>query len=69
MICVVGAARPFSQAVEAGATSISRVEDMFLGDRVGNVADPCGYRRSLVQHVRDMSPDEIEEIEEATKKC
>ena len=33
----------FKQAIEAGCTELSPVEDQFWGDRHGKVADPFGY--------------------------
>ncbi len=61
MIYVPDADAAFAQAVAAGATGIRPVTDQFWGDRLGQVADPFGYRWSLAQKVRDVSPEEIAE--------
>ena len=55
----------FARAVEAGATSVFPVTDMFWGDRWGTVTDPFGYTWSFCTHVRDVS---LEELNEASKE-
>ena len=37
----------FKRAVSAGATATMTVENMFWGDRYGQVTDPFGYRWSI----------------------
>jgi PhnB protein len=49
----------FAQAVKAGAKVTMELQDMFWGDRYGQVEDPFGHRWSLATHVRDLSPEEI----------
>lgn len=49
------------KAVEAGWEEISKPEDMFWGDRISSVKDIDGNTWKLVQAVRDVSPEEIEE--------
>lgn len=44
---VDNADRWFDRAVAAGATAAMPVEDMFWGDRYGQVTDPFGYRWSI----------------------
>ncbi len=51
----------FPQAVEAGAETRMPVEDMFWGDRTGTVQDPFGYSWMLATHVRDLTPQQMEE--------
>jgi PhnB protein len=51
----------FAQAVKAGLKEMHPVQDMFWGDRTGTVADPAGNRWTLASHVRDVSPQEMEE--------
>jgi PhnB protein len=51
----------FRQAVQAGLKEASPVQDMFWGDRVGSVKDPFGNSWTLATHVRDVSPQEMEE--------
>jgi uncharacterized glyoxalase superfamily protein PhnB len=49
----------FDQAVGAGATAEMGVEEMFWGDRMGQVADPFGHRWSLATHVEDLDDDQM----------
>jgi PhnB protein len=49
----------FARAIEAGATELAPVSDMFWGDRYGSLADPFGHQWSLGQTVREVSPDEM----------
>lgn len=56
---VPDADRAFRQALEAGATEIMPVTEMFWGDRYGVLEDPDGHRWSLATHVRDLAPEEI----------
>ena len=44
------------RAVEAGAHLTMPVEDMFWGDRYGQIEDPFGHRWSVATRVRDVSP-------------
>lgn len=59
MIYVPDADAAFGQAVAAGATVLQPVTDQFWGDRLGRLACPYGYRWSVSQRVRDVSPEEI----------
>jgi PhnB protein len=49
------------RAVDAGARLIMPVQEMFWGDRYGQVEDPFGHRWSIATHVRDLTQDEINE--------
>lgn len=51
----------FKQAIAAGAVETMPVMDMFWGDRCGNFTDPFGYTWMIGTHVRDMTPEEIQE--------
>ena len=51
----------FAKAVEAGAKTRMPVEDMFWGDRAGTVQDPFGYSWMLATHIKDLTPQEIEQ--------
>ena len=51
----------FRIAVEAGAETRMPVQEMFWGDRVGTVQDPFGYSWSLATHVKDLTPQEIQQ--------
>ncbi len=48
------------QAVAAGATLLSPVEDKFYGDRSGRLADPFGHLWDIATHVEDVAPEEME---------
>lgn len=51
----------FNKAVKAGAKVKMPVEDMFWGDRYGQVEDPFGHLWALATHIADFSPDQIEQ--------
>lgn len=55
----------FQRALEAGAAIRMLVQDMFWGDRVGTLQDPFGYLWSLATHVKDPTPQELQEGAEA----
>jgi PhnB protein len=55
----------FQKAVDAGATVVMPLDDMFWGDRYGMVRDPFGHQWSLGQPMREVS---MEEIQEAMKQ-
>ncbi|MFP5304376.1 MAG: VOC family protein [Gammaproteobacteria bacterium] len=50
-----------AQAQAAGAKITMPVADMFWGDRYGQLEDPFGHRWSVGTHVRDVSPEEMEQ--------
>lgn len=49
----------FARAVAAGAEVKMPVQDMFWGDRYGQLTDPFGHIWSVATHIRDMSPEDI----------
>ena len=51
----------YKQAVDAGAKVIMPIEDAFWGDRYGKVEDPFGHHWSIATHVRDLTPEQIQE--------
>lgn len=55
----------FDKAKNVGMAEKKGIEDMFWGDRMGTVTDKLGIDWTLAEHVRDVSP---EEMEEAIKK-
>ncbi len=55
----------WKRAVDAGASSIMPLADMFWGDRTGCLEDPFGHRWWLAQHVADLTPEEIQKGQEA----
>lgn len=52
--------KAFQKAVDAGATVAMQIEDMFYGDRIGQVVDPFGYKWMLTTHQEDMSFEEMQ---------
>jgi PhnB protein len=59
--CVEDADAAMAQAVAAGATVTMPLADMFWGDRYGQVKDPFGHSWSIATHIRDMTPEQIQE--------
>jgi PhnB protein len=49
----------WQRAVDAGAKVSQRLQDMFWGDRHGEIIDPFGHKWALAQRVRDVSPEEV----------
>ena len=49
----------FAQAVAAGAEIRQPLNDMFWGDRHGQLEDPFGHRWNISQHLRDVPHDEV----------
>jgi PhnB protein len=49
------------RAVDAGATVTMPVEDMFWGDRFGQVTDPFGHVWPIATHVEDVAPEDMAE--------
>ena len=50
---------------EGGATLTMPVEDMFWGDRFGQVTDPFGHAWQIATHKEDLSEEEIAERSKA----
>ena len=55
-----------SRAVAAGAKVTMPVADMFWGDRYGRIEDPFGHHWSIATHIRDMSPQEMQQAMRGT---
>jgi uncharacterized glyoxalase superfamily protein PhnB len=49
----------YEQALKAGAASLLPPTDMFWGDRMARVKDPCGSLWGIATHKEDLSPEEI----------
>lgn len=49
-----------ARATEAGAAIRMPAQDMFWGDRYGQLVDPFGHVWSVATHIRDMSAEEIQ---------
>ena len=52
----------YKQAIDAGATPIMPIADMFWGDRYGQIKDPFGHRWDIATHKKDVSPEEMEKM-------
>ncbi len=50
-----------ARALAAGAKITMPVADMFWGDRYGKLEDPFGHHWSVATHVRDVSPEEMQQ--------
>ena len=48
------------RALEAGATSVTEMTDLFFGDRVGRVRDPQGNLWWIQARLEDLDPQEME---------
>ena len=59
-LAVENADAAVARAVEAGATVLRPVQDQFYGERAGMVADPFGHQWYISQHLRDVSPAEMQ---------
>ena len=51
----------FNKAKDAGMSVKKGIEDMFWGDRMGTLTDPFNVDWTIAQHVRDVSPEEMQE--------
>ena len=49
------------RAVKAGAKVTMAVADQFWGDRYGTLQDPFGHEWGVATHVREVSPEEMDE--------
>lgn len=50
----------FSKALDAGASVVTEMTEMFWGDRVGRVRDPLGNIWWIQQRVDELDPQEME---------
>jgi len=49
----------WKRAVDAGCQVKMPLQDMFWGDRYGQLTDPFGYVWALATHIEDVAPDEM----------
>jgi len=49
----------WERAVNAGAEVLQPLQDMFWGDRHGEIIDPFGHKWALAQHLRDVPAEEV----------
>ena len=50
----------FSRALSEGGKVTLPLQDMFWGDRFGEIVDPFGHRWSIASHVEDVPPEELD---------
>jgi PhnB protein len=50
----------FKRAVDAGATVKQPLENKFYGERAGTLVDPFGHNWTLMTHVEDVTPEEMD---------
>ncbi|MGH7882118.1 MAG: VOC family protein [Candidatus Dormibacteraceae bacterium] len=50
----------YQRAIDAGATVIMAIENMFWGDRYGTIRDPFGHTWSIATHIENPSKEEME---------
>ena len=55
----------WKRAVEAGAKPTMPLTDMFWGDRMGKLEDPFGHAWAPAQHIKDLTPEEMQKASEA----
>jgi PhnB protein len=55
----------WKRAIDAGAKEVMPLEDQFWGDRAGCFQDPFGHQWWLAQHVKDMTPEELNKAAES----
>jgi len=55
----------FARAEAAGCTVTMPLAEMFWGDLYGKLEDPFGHSWAICQHVRDVTPDEMEHAAKA----
>jgi len=62
----------FNRAVAAGATvapgPMGQLTDQFWGDRTGTFTDPHGYRWTIATHKEDLTPEEMQQRQDAFMK-
>jgi uncharacterized glyoxalase superfamily protein PhnB len=52
----------WNRALNAGASVVRPLTDVFWGERDGQILDPFGHRWGLTQHLRDVSIEEMQAL-------
>lgn len=60
LLYVENADATVNEAVAAGAKIERPLEDEFYGDRAGTIVDPFGHQWYIHTHIRDVSPEEMQ---------
>jgi PhnB protein len=58
----------YKRAVDAGCKVAMPLGDMFWGDRVGTLVDRWGIQWTLAQHIKDMTPVEMQVAQDSFVK-
>ena len=58
----------FKKAIAAGAKQEYAMTEMFWGDKMGSLIDPFGYRWTIAQHIKDVSPADMKKGQEEFMK-
>jgi PhnB protein len=62
----------FNRAIAAGGQvahgGMGHMQDQFWGDRSGSLIDPHGYTWTIATHKEDLTPEELEQRQEAFMK-
>lgn len=64
-VYVTDADAAFARAVEAGATVVMPLADMFWGDRYGKLTDPFGHSWSIAEQLEALTPEQMAERQQA----
>jgi PhnB protein len=51
----------FKRAIAAGAKEERPLQDQFYGDRSGTLIDPFGHKWTIATHIKDVSPEEMQQ--------
>ncbi len=53
----------YAKALALGATTFREmaIKDQFYGDRSGSIVDPFGLRWTIMTHIEDVSPEEMQQ--------
>ena len=62
----------FNRAVAAGGQvahgAMGKMQDQFWGDRCGTIKDPQGYTWTIATHKEDLTPEEMQQRQDAFMK-
>jgi PhnB protein len=67
-VYVDDAAAAFKKAIAAGAKETFPITEMFWGDKMGTLEDPFGYKWTIAQHVKDVTPEDMKKGQEQFMK-
>jgi uncharacterized glyoxalase superfamily protein PhnB len=58
-LAVTDANASWKRAMDAGCKEVLALKDQFWGDRYGQIVDPFGLRWAILQHIEDVSQEEM----------